>query len=48
LIADQELRERMARRAESRARVFNPERMARGYLEAYRTAIANRRELCVS
>jgi glycosyltransferase involved in cell wall biosynthesis len=48
LIADQELRERMARRAESRAQAFNPERMAHGYLEAYRTAIANRRELCVS
>ena len=48
LIADHERRERMARRAESRARVFTPERMAYGYLGVYRTAIANRKELCVS
>ncbi|MGE0310060.1 MAG: glycosyltransferase family 4 protein [Lautropia sp.] len=36
LIADDALRERMGRRARSRALTYSPERMARAYLAAYR------------
>ena len=35
LIADAPLRNRLARRARARALRYTPERMARGYLEAY-------------
>jgi len=48
LIANREFREEMAHRAESRARILTPERMADGYLDAYRSALGERRAACVS
>src|SRR5262249_17129666 len=48
LIANRGLREEMAHRAESRARTFTPEQMADGYLDAYRSALGERRAACVS
>jgi glycogen(starch) synthase len=48
LIGDRPRRESLAHRAEARARVFTPERMARGYVQAYRAAAELRRTACVS
>jgi glycosyltransferase involved in cell wall biosynthesis len=48
LIADEELRDEMGRRAVARARTFTPERMARGYMDAYGWLVGQRRGACVS
>lgn len=48
LIGNPPQRERMAQRAAARAREFTPDRMARGYLDAYRVAAESRRAACVS
>jgi len=48
LIDDPILRESMARKARSRAASFTPDRMARGYIEAYCLAAGSRRAACVS
>jgi glycogen synthase len=48
LIADPVRREAMAQRAAFRARAFTPERMARGYLDAYRAALHRQEASCAS
>lgn len=48
LIADPRQRRDMALRATQQARAYTPERMASGYLEAYRVAAESRRVVCVS
>lgn len=48
LIANPPLRLTMARDAATRAREFTPDRMASGYLGAYKTALGKRSSVCVS
>ena len=48
LIENPGLREEMARRSVARAHAFTPERMARGYTQAYQRALSRRRVACAS